>query len=75
MEIERGDRILPGCGLHQLRRGKDALANELVCRADADAEAHRGRVRADRDCEYFGKMPLGKALFTILPQCLARKLA
>jgi hypothetical protein len=57
MEIERGDRILPGCGLHELRRGKDALANELVCRADADAEPHRGCVGADRDCEYFGKMP------------------
>src|SRR5467141_2238945 len=48
--FERGDRDLPGRGLHQLRRGKHALANEPVYRADADAEPDRGRVGADRLC-------------------------
>src|SRR5438477_12740842 len=46
--FERGDRDLPGRGLHQLRRGKHALANELVYRANADAEPDRGRVGAAR---------------------------
>src|SRR5438067_13408203 len=46
--FERGDRDLPGRGLHQLRRRKHALANEPVYRADADAEPDRGRVGADR---------------------------
>jgi integrase len=46
--FERGDGDLPGCGLHQLRRGKHALADELVYRADADAEPDRGRVGDDR---------------------------
>ena len=46
--IERGDGDLPGCGRHQLRRGKHALADQLVDRADADAEPGRGRVGADR---------------------------
>ena len=32
----------------QLRRGKRALANELVYRADADGRPESGRVGADR---------------------------
>src|ERR1700680_1852986 len=46
--FERGDRDLPGRGLHQLRRGKHALANELLNRAETDAEPDRGRVGAER---------------------------
>src|SRR5437762_12528531 len=46
--FKRGDGDLPGCGLHQLLRGKHAFADQLVYRADADAEPDRGRVGADR---------------------------
>jgi hypothetical protein len=45
--FECGDGDLPGCRLHKLRRGKYILADELVNRADADAEPDRGRVGAD----------------------------
>ena len=40
--LECSDRDLPG-----LRRGKHALADQLVDRADADAEPDRGGVGAD----------------------------
>jgi hypothetical protein len=46
--FERGDGDQPGCGRHQLRRGTHAFADQLVYRADADAEPDRGRVGADR---------------------------
>src|SRR3954467_10737860 len=46
--IERADWDLPRCRWHQLRRGKHALSDQLVDRADADTEPGRGRVSADR---------------------------
>src|SRR5580704_7070150 len=46
--FERGDGDLPGRRLHQLRCGKNALADQLVDRPDADAEPGRGSVGADR---------------------------
>src|SRR5947207_10443312 len=45
--FECGDGDLPGCRLHKLRCGKYTLADELVNRADADAEPDRGRVGAE----------------------------
>ena len=45
--FERGDGDLPGRRRHQLRCGKDARADQLVNRADANAEPDRRRIGAD----------------------------
>jgi hypothetical protein len=45
--FERGDGDLPGRRPHQLRCRKNALADQLVDRPNADAEPDRGSVGAD----------------------------
>jgi hypothetical protein len=44
--------------LPQLRCRKNTLADQLVDRADADAEPGRGRVGADRDMDFAIRCPL-----------------
>jgi hypothetical protein len=50
---EGGDRDLPGCRWHQLGGWQDAALDELVHRADADAEPVSGGIGADRS-RWFG---------------------
>src|SRR4051812_7676923 len=48
LAVERADGDLPRCPPHQRLCGKYALSDQLVDRADADAEPDRRRVCADR---------------------------
>jgi hypothetical protein len=47
LSVEGGDRDLPRCGLHQLYCWEHSLADQLVERADANAEPCRGSIGAN----------------------------